>query len=114
MFGMNIVNSFPMPEHESAQCRILVREDGTMLLRSYDTIVLALSRDGWLECSGLYSRTTIKHIGWFMRNYGRGCTYYTAKEAYETDTVVNLETGEVLTYAEYNALRENEKSGAIA
>lgn len=114
MFGMDIVNVMRMPEHESAQCAILVRADGTLLLRSYNTIVLTLTKDGWLECTGLYSRTTIKHIGWFMRNYGRGCSYYTAKSAYESNTVVNVETGEVLTYAEYNAMRKNESSGAIA
>lgn len=114
MFGMNIINEMRMPEHESAQCKVLVREDGTILLQSYQTIVCSISRDGWLDCSGTYSATTRKHIGWFMRLYGRGCGYYTAKEAYETQSVVNLETGEVLTYAEYNAMREKEKSEAVA
>ncbi len=97
-----IVNEMRMPEHEYAQCKILVRNDGTLLLKSYNTIVCGLTKDGWLDCSGLYSRTTIKHIGWFMRYFGNGCSYYDAKYAWKNDCVVNTKTGEILSYEEYN------------
>ena len=102
-----IVNVAPMPEHEYSQCKILVRKDGTILLQSYNTIVCSIDTEGWLDCSGLYSRTTIKHIGWFMRNYGNGCSYYDAKYAWKNSCVVNTKTGEVLSYDEYNKIVEN-------
>lgn len=92
--------------HEHAQVRVYKYEDGTIVLRSYATDVCMIDKDGWLYCTGTYSRTTIKHIGWFMREYGHGFGYYTAKRAYETGMVFNLETGEVLTYEEYNKLVE--------
>lgn len=92
--------------HEHAQVRVYKYEDGTVVLHSYATDVCMIDKDGWLTVNGLYSRTTIKHIGWFMSIYGKGFGYYTAKRAYETGMVFNLETGEVLTYEEYNKLVE--------
>ena len=106
-----------IPGHESAACKVIHCADGSVILQSYSTKVICIDADGWLYCSGLYSRTTIKHIGWFMRLYGHGCGYYTAKAAYESQTVVNLATGEVLTYDEYDArpvASVAAKSGAVA
>lgn len=108
----NVKNVSPIPDHEYAQAKIITMDDGTIMLQSYRTIVASVTEDGWLDCSGTYSRTTIKHIGWFMRivkaRFGYG-DYYTAKGAYETGTCVNLLTGEVKTYEEYNEMREAEE-----
>ena len=49
--------------------------------------------EGWLSCNGLYSMTTIKHIGWFMRE--RGMTYQLAKQLYQDNKEYNINTGEV-------------------
>lgn len=98
----DVVKTWKMPNHEYAQCKILERRDGALVLQSYNTIVVSITKDGWMDCSGIYSRTTIKHIGWFMKCYGNGCGYYDAKWAWQHDSCVNIYTGEVLTYEEYN------------
>lgn len=79
--------------HESAQVKVFEYEDGARTLMSYTTAVIRIDSEGWMEISGLYSRTTIKHIGWFMREYG--LTYQTAKHAYENNLRFNVFTGEI-------------------
>lgn len=74
--------------------KIRVYENGDMDLISYTTPVI-LIRNGWLECTGLYSRTTINHIGKFMREYGFG-DYYTAKRLYKQSKKINIKTGQTL------------------
>lgn len=83
-----------LKDHTYASARILFCDDGSVALQSYNTIVCTLDADGWLTVGGLYSRTTIKHIGWFMREYGS--TYQVAKMAYEYGMRVNIHTGELI------------------
>ena len=79
-----------------AQAHVEIDEDGNKYLFSYRTMVIELTADGWLTCTGTYSRTTIRHIGAFMRwpNGERG-DYFTAKNAYLGKYRLNVETGEV-------------------
>lgn len=79
--------------HSSAAATIIFDAD-CVYLKSYSTIVLKVDGDGWLTVTGLYSRTTIKHIGWFMREMF-GLTYYHAKEVYTSGIQFNVYTGEV-------------------
>ena len=88
------MNTFKLKSRPYAQCEVIYTEDG-ILLKSYQTIVLSLSCDGWLEVYGLYSMTTRKHISAFMREY-TDFNYYTAKECYEKNYKLNLETGEIV------------------
>lgn len=69
-----------MPNHRYAQCHIEHTDDGIFLF-SYSTMVCAIDNDGYLNCTGLYSRTTISHIGWFARYY-TDLTYQEIKKAY--------------------------------
>lgn len=83
-----------------AQAHVEIDEDGNKYLFSYRTMVIELTADGWLTCTGTYSRTTIRHIGAFMREYvewpnGERGDYYTAKNAYLGNYRLNIETGEV-------------------
>ena len=62
------------------------RDSGAVRLYSYNTLVSEIRPDpenGNLQIivNGLYSRTTIKHLGWFMREFGCGHNYYFAKAA---------------------------------
>ena len=66
---------------------------GNTYLYSYDTMVAEI-RDGWLKIHGLYSMTTRKHIGWFMRELG--FDYYTAKQLWQDGLKMNIDTGEVV------------------
>ena len=88
--------------HESAQAHVVLHDDGTIDLISYTTLVCRIFSDGRMECTGLYSRTTIKHIGWFMKEYTRG-TYHDAKKAYCDGMFYNVLTGE------YTRIEEGKK-----
>ena len=79
--------------HKYAQAHVIIDNNGISLI-SYRTLIINIDNDGWLTCTGLYSRTTIKHIGWFMKTYGRGYCYYDVKRAYNKNIIFNLYTGE--------------------
>lgn len=79
--------------HKYANVRVLISDDNTVRLISYTTTVIEIDSKGWLTINGLYSRTTIKHIGWFMRE--RGMTYQLAKQLYNDGMKYNVYTGEI-------------------
>ena len=84
--------------HEQAQAQILYFNDGSMALQSYNTIVATVNASGWVHVNGLYSRTTIKHLGWFARAIGT--TYQTLKTLLCDNMDMNIYTGEVKEWAE--------------
>ena len=79
--------------HEFAQVKVYEYDNGAKTLVSYTTAVIGINPEGWLEVSGLYSRTTIKHIGWFMRELG--FSYQLAKQLYMDNKRFNIYTGEI-------------------
>ena len=79
--------------HKYANTYVRIFDDNTVQLVSYTTVVIEIAPDGWMTVNGLYSMTTIKHIGWFMRE--RGMSYYTAKQLYLDKKDMNIYTGEV-------------------
>ena len=83
-----------------AQAHVRIGDDGAVYLISYTTLVAEIDAEGWLRVYGLYSQTTRRHIGAFVREYA-DCDYSLAKLIYEDDMVYNILTGEVLDYAEY-------------
>ena len=83
-----------------AQAKVFHFDDDTIALISYRTTVITIDHDGCLTCTGTYSRTTIRHIGAFMKEYvelpnGRRGTYFMAKAAYVENYKINIYTGEV-------------------
>lgn len=83
-----------------AQARVEIDEHGGICLVSYSTNVIIIDPLGWLTCTGTYSATTRKHISAFMREYGNGSDYYTAKKCYENNTIYNIYTGEIISLAD--------------
>ena len=81
-----------------AQATVREWSCGDVDLISYKTLVITV-RDGWLECTGLYSKTTMRHIGNFMREFGFG-DYYTAKDLYKNELKLNINTGEIKSVRE--------------
>ena len=79
--------------HKYAATYVRIFDDNTVQLVSYVTTVIEIDSAGWLHVNGLYSMTTIKHIGWFMRE--RGFTYQLAKKLYQDNKEFNVYTGEV-------------------
>lgn len=78
--------------HPYANTHIRIWNDNTVELISYTTTIIKITPEGWLSCNGLYSMTTIKHIGWFMRE--GGFTYQLAKQLYLDNKEFNVYTGE--------------------
>lgn len=78
--------------HRYASTHVRIYDDNTVQLVSYATVVIEIAPNGWLHVNGLYSMTTIKHIGWFMRE--RGFTYQLAKQLYVDNKEFNVYTGE--------------------
>ena len=77
-----------------AQAKVLIMDSGAVVLRSYYTDVALIQADGWLSINGLYSATTRKHIGAFMREYANS-NYQLAKQLYNDNMKYNIYTGEV-------------------
>lgn len=76
------------------QCFVEIANKNTFYLWSYRTLVCKVEQ-GWLTVKGLYSMTTRKHIGAFMREYC-GSTYQMAKQLYYDGYKLNIDTGEVM------------------
>jgi hypothetical protein len=76
------------------QCCVEIINDNTFYLWSYRTLVAKVEKS-WLTVNGLYSATTRRHIGAFMREYCKS-DYQTAKKLYEDGYMLNIDTGEVV------------------
>ena len=77
-----------------AQATVIMYDNGYIGLRSYQTLVAMIDVDGWLTVRGLYSATTRRHIGCFVKEYAN-IDYQTAKRIYENGYGYNIYTGEV-------------------
>ena len=90
MFTTTTLSAMPY-----AQAIIRKYENGVIVLISYSTPVAYIEADGRLYIRGLYSATTRKHIGAFVREYAN-LDYQTAKRIYEDGRGYNIHTGEVV------------------
>lgn len=78
-----------------AQCGVNLYNDGRIDFISYNTRVITIDADGWLEITGTYSPTTRKQIGRFLREYVPHLCYQDVKTFYEHRLLYNVNTGEV-------------------
>ena len=76
------------------QCCVEIINDDTFYLWSYRTLVAKVEKS-WLTINGLYSATTRRHIGAFMREYCMS-DYQMAKTLYTDGYMLNIDTGEVV------------------
>ena len=83
-----------LKNHPYAQCSVRVHLDGSIVFTSYSTVVIYINKDGWLYVTGLYSATTRKQIGWFLKEYVPQLDYYDIKWLYYSDLTMNIHTGE--------------------
>ena len=70
-------------------------------LWSYHTCVVRVIRGHWVQCSGLYSMTTRKHISAFMREFfpeleGKG--FQLCKQIAGKGVEMDVRTGEIRPY----------------
>ena len=78
-----------------AQAKVIITDNGNIMLRSYYTDVAMIRSDGWLTINGLYSATTRRHIGAFVKEYAN-ISYQLAKDLYVKKMAYNIYTGEVV------------------
>lgn len=68
--------------HPSSQCHVTVYDSGNIKFTSYATDVIFVKYiDGkrYIECTGTYSATTRRQIGWFLKEYIPELTYQDMK-----------------------------------
>jgi len=80
-----------------AQACVIITNDGTVLLKSYETIVAAITPERWLTVYGLYSMTTRKHISAFLAEWAAPITFSTAKMICNNKYRININTGEIVS-----------------
>ena len=79
-----------LKNHPYAQCSVRVLLDSSVVFTSYNTDVIYIDKEGWL-----YSATTRKQIGWFLKEYVPAFSYQDIKDLYFNDWVLNIYTGEL-------------------
>ena len=84
-----------LKNHPYAQCSVRVLLDGSVVFTSYNTDVIYIDKDGWLYVSGLYSATTRKQIGYFLKEYVPAFTDQFIKMLYYKRLICNIYTAEV-------------------
>ena len=78
-----------------AQAKVIIIDNGDIILRSYYTDVAMIRSDGWLTINGLYSATTRRHISAFVKEYAN-ISYQLAKDLCVKKMAYNIYTGEVI------------------
>jgi len=74
-----------LKSHPYANCKIIITDE-YIYLKSYNTIILKYCiTDYTLSVSGLYSSTTRKHIGYWLKEVLPGVSYSQVKKAYENN-----------------------------
>jgi competence transcription factor ComK len=84
-----------LKEHKYAQCHVEFTNKGFEFW-SYNTMVISVEYDGLfkvINCTGLYSMTTRKQIGWFLNEYIPRLSYYDIKDSYLKGYSIILDGG---------------------
>lgn len=72
-----------LTNHKYAKCHIEIEDNGTINFISYTTLVISavpFEEYGYiLYCTGTYSQSTRKQIGWFLKEYFGDISYYDMK-----------------------------------
>ena len=83
-----------------AQAQVIFYDDGSVYLKSYQTIVAVINPNGWLEINGLYSATTRKHLKAFCSEYCGIDLFSTIRLLAKECMLYNIHTGEVIERGE--------------
>lgn len=69
--------------HQAMQCIVNIYNNGDIDFISYSTRVISIRKNQEgkriIECTGTYSATTRKQIGYFLREYAPDLTYHDMK-----------------------------------
>lgn len=95
LFEHDDVISRKLKRHQYSQCEVLSNSIGDMVFRSYTTDVLYITRDGYVFCTGLYSKTTRRQLSWFLSEHYIGLDYYGIVNLLDRGEIYNCLTGEI-------------------
>ena len=94
---MNTFTNHLLREHRSAQCHVGISGDGDVYFISYSTTVIKAIRQAYgtyeISCTGTYSRTTIRQISWFLKEYFPKLNYYDMKSIAGTGRTIIYKRG---------------------
>ena len=85
-----------LKNHPYAQCYVSIDPNVGIHFYSYKTLVIYIDKSGWLRCTGTYSPTTRRQIGWFLREYAPMISYQMVKQCVIDCAEINIETGEII------------------
>lgn len=83
-----------MPAAQAGVIKAYADNKEAVFLVSYETIVAEIE-DNWLHVYGLFSNTTRRHIGAFLKEYAPRLSYYDAKACVQNDWEINILNGAV-------------------
>lgn len=96
--------------HKQAQAWAYRNDRGEWGLMSYNTKIIIVKGSRVLA-TGTYSRTTIKHIGWFLREYLPDLSYQDIKTLIMKNQAWNFDKGpEPLTDEEKRIIKQERKT----
>ena len=75
-----------LKDHKKSNCYVVFYDNGRIEFWSYSTMVIAIE-NGNIQCTGTYSATTRKQIGWFLKQYMPDLSYYNMKAIAGMDPV---------------------------
>ena len=89
-----------LKDHPAAQCYVRLYDNGDICLRSYRTdVVYYRHGSGKVYCTGTYSPTTRKQIGWFLREYIPQMSYQDCKKMVAEGLSYNLRVPSSVAFA---------------
>lgn len=66
-------------DHKYAKCHIVEDENGIAFVSYRTPVILIDKQNDTVICTGTYSQTTRKQIGWFLKEYMPKYNYYHMK-----------------------------------
>ena len=70
-----------LKDHKYAQCKVEIEGDEINFISYWTRVITIKFEEGrrFIECTGTYSPTTRKQIGWFLKEYADDLSYYNMK-----------------------------------
>ena len=70
-----------LKNHPYAQCKVEIENDRIIFISKRTTVIFIINSDGvrHIECTGTYSATTRKQIGYFCKEYLPEYSYHDMK-----------------------------------
>lgn len=93
-----------LKDHQYSQCKVALSAN-EIIFTSYTTEVIRASMDGKggyiISCTGLYSTTTRKQIGWFLNEYFPTLNFHDIKAIAGTKELIYIDRyGKILEWEE--------------